>query len=55
MASKKTNKKLPGKSENKSQPLETQFAEVAELVQSGRYKASKAVNSELINTYWCIG
>ncbi len=33
----------------------TDFAEISKLIRESRYKAVKAVNSELINLYWQIG
>ena len=48
-------KKRPIKSEKGSTPLETQFAEVAGLVQAGRQKVYASVNAVLIETYWEVG
>jgi predicted nuclease of restriction endonuclease-like (RecB) superfamily len=52
---KKTKKMVPIKLRKAPVLLESQFAEVAELIQGGRRKALASVNSALIDTYWRVG
>ena len=35
--------------------IESQFTEVVKLIQQSRFKAYKAVNTELIDLYWRVG
>jgi hypothetical protein len=35
--------------------VESQFLEVVKLIQESRFKAYKAVNTELIDLYWRVG
>jgi len=52
---KKNTKKLPVKPRQAVVPLESQFAEVAELVRIGRRRAFASVNAAVIETYWQVG
>ena len=35
--------------------LEASFAEIVDLIQQARQRALQAVNTELVDLYWCIG
>jgi predicted nuclease of restriction endonuclease-like (RecB) superfamily len=48
-------KKILKKIAKKEIPLESRFAEVAELVHEGKRKAYASVNAALIETYWKVG
>ena len=37
------------------QTLETSFAEIVDLIQQARQRALQAVDTELVDLYWCIG
>jgi predicted nuclease of restriction endonuclease-like (RecB) superfamily len=56
MATHKKTKKNPTAKPCKSlMPLQSQFAEVASIVHSGRFHAASALNSVVIETYWKVG
>jgi predicted nuclease of restriction endonuclease-like (RecB) superfamily len=40
---------------NSAPPYEQDFREVLALIESGRARAYQAVNTELIDLYWCVG
>ena len=48
-------KKAPMKPQKALVSIESQFAEVAEIVRAGRYKAFASVNAAVIETYWRVG
>ena len=48
-------KNTSAKRPNKTFLLESQFAEVADIIRSGRGKAVSAANAVLIKTYWQVG
>ena len=51
----KPNKTLPGKPVKSPLPLESQFAEVAELIRKGRRRALASVDAATVETYWRVG
>jgi len=36
-------------------PVERAFDEIVELIRASRQQAARAVNTEMIDLYWCIG